>query len=390
MRKLTGKLETLRALKSVLSVWRVLAVNRYRAYRSLAQREAPYFHRLRETLEHLFALHKDYRNELLRVRQERSIDLLILSTDKGYVGDFDKRLVSFLKERLESAPWERVKLFLLGERILPLLGGLRVELKAQAFARDIDWESVNRLTNLLVHRFKTGLSDALYLLYHQPLSGTAKGGKLPTGKRYEKVEETPFFYPSHTKRQVGFIEAAERGDYAPRLIRLLPAKMEGKYSPSLILNFEGNPDKIVDYLLSFYINFSVRHLCVEHFSAVNFARFRTISRILKNIESREMQIQRQINKLRQERINRELLSFANALLAYEDKTFRDLIEDSFLLKVDERLPEECVSRILERFSELEITEVVRSRIIGGFILKSHNRVLDASVKAFLERLIASL
>jgi len=72
------RIRTLNVLKSTLHVWEVLAINRYKKYSAVVSAHLPYFLRLQEVLEHLYALYPGFRRGLLEMRRERSIDVLVL------------------------------------------------------------------------------------------------------------------------------------------------------------------------------------------------------------------------------------------------------------------------------------------------------------------------
>ena len=385
------KINTLEALKSTLNVWEVIAVNRYKKYSSIVGAKLPYFLRLQEVLEHLYSLYSGLRVELLTIREERNIDVLVLTSDRGYLGDFVTRTVRHLEDFMKSKKDKTVNLFVVGRRGFrePLVS-LGARLFEDVLTKDINWEGVEEIKNILVGRYRRRQSDACYVLFNRPEVEVGEYGEAEEKRRERTLlEESPFFYTSfEEKLKVKAVKAMERGRYRPVVVRYLPADIRKRYSEDMVVNIEVPEEEFIDKLLELYLNFFMREVFLEHFTSINFARYRTISRILDNIDKKLDFYRRLVNKLRQERITAEIEDIVFAFIATEEKKLRDFIEGGFTLEVDPATPQDVVLSLMDRLEELgiEVISLRKRRLIGGFRLLSTGRSIDLSVVKALSSL----
>jgi len=388
---LKDRIRTLDALKSTLHVWEILAINRYRKYRAIVSSHLPYFLRLQEVLEHLYALYPGVRRGLLEVRRERRIDALVLGSDRGYIGDLISRVIRIYREFTSYRREVQINLFFVGRRgFREDLPGKKLALVEGAFGKDIDLRKVDDLAVLLMKRYMKRESDACYVFFQRPeVPPGLRGGPVEQReeKEREREEESPFFYTDFREviRAKPHV-AVERGSSRPVVIRFLPPDIRKRYSPDLILNIEAEEEEFLHTLLDLYMRFFMKEVFMEHFTSINFARYRTLRRITENIDRKIEEYKRLQNRLRQEKINREIEDIVLSNMAQEEKRERDFTEEGFILRVDSRLPRETVSLLRSRLQELgfAVRDVERRDLIGGIQLLDRNSVTDLSVRGKLE------
>jgi len=384
-----SRIKTLNALKSTLHVWEVLAINRYKKYSAVVSSRMSYFLRLQEILEHLYSLSVIHGEDLLELRTEEKIDTLLLTTDRGYVGDLILRIIKTYNEFVNSKKGKEVHLFVAGSR------GIRKDLPIEKsferiFGKDLDWDQIKEVTSFLVKRFRKGESDACYVIFHRPEVLPAKGVELKEKKK-EKTEitESPFFYTDFSKAFTkGSHAVVERGSYRPLVIRFLPPDIRKRYSPKLILNIEADERELIKTLLNLYVQFFMREIFIEHFTSINFARYRTIRRILENIDKKIDTYRKLHNKLRQEKINSEIEDIVLSHTAQEDIRLRDFVERGFTLSVDYFLANSDLKKLkiyLEN-QGFPIRSIERINLTAGFRLTSVDKMLDLSVEGKLKAL----
>ena len=385
------KIRTFEALRSTLNLWEVLAVNRYKKYSSLVGAQLPYFLRLQEVLEHLCALYPGAKSGLLRVREERSVDLLILTSDRGYLGDFIPRVLRRAEDFIESRRDIRISLFLAGRR-----GALRkyIERGAVLFeevlTKDVSWEVVEKIRDTLVERYRKEMSDACYVIFQRP---RVEGGRFLELERRERkeavLEGSPFFYTGFSEvLKLEPRRVVETGGYGPVVVRFLPPEIKGRYTKKFVLNLEVPEEELIESLLELYLNFFMREIFLEHFASLNFARYRTISRILENIDRKLRAYRLLVNKLRQEKITKEIQDIVFSLIATEEKKFKSYQEDLWTLEVDLHTGEDIVKYLIDRLKNLGFTvgEVERRNLLGGFKLLRSGKAIDLSVAGLLNSL----
>ncbi len=378
------KIRTLQALRSTLNVWEVIAVNRYRKYSSVVGAQLPYFLRLQEVLEHLYALYPGVRTDLLQIRDEKRIDLLVLTSDRGYVGDFITRTIRFMERFMEYKRDREINLFIAGRRGastgLVKKGAVVFE---DVLTKDVNWEVVGEIRKILVERYRNKFSDACYVIFQRPEVEAGEFVEIEEREKREALlEESPFFYPKFEDvLRLQSVKTVERGRFRPIVTRFLPADIRKRYSKEDVLNIEVPEDELVRELLELYLDFFMREVFLEHFTSINFARYRTISRILENIDKKLKSYKRLVNKLRQEKITGEIEDIVSTLLATEEKRFRTYEEKVCTLEVDVNTEGELVERLRREIERLgfNVGKVERRRLIGGFKLLLPGKALDLSV-----------
>ncbi|WP_457600961.1 F0F1 ATP synthase subunit gamma [Hydrogenivirga sp.] len=381
---LERKLRTLRALKSTLNVWEVIAVNRYKRYSALVGAQLPYFLRLQEVLEHLYALYPGIRTDLLELREEKRIDVLVLTSDRGYIGDFVTRTLEVASDMVRQKGAERVSLFFAGKKgsSNPPLGAETVVFE-DVLTKNIDWERVNDIRRTLVSRYRKRLSDACYVVFQRPEVEFGEPIEIEEREKREALSaESPFFYTKFEEvLKVKPMKAVEHGRYRPVITRFLPADIRKRYSKETVLNIEADEGSFINELLELYINFFMKEVFFEHFTSINFARYRTISRILENIDKRLSYYGRLINKLRQDRITREIQDIVFSYVATESKRYRDIHSSGYILELDVKVEEE-EARELEAYLErlgYPVKSLYKRNLIGGFRLIGKDEAIDLSV-----------
>ncbi|WP_170144754.1 F0F1 ATP synthase subunit gamma [Hydrogenivirga caldilitoris] len=389
------KIKTLEALRSTLNVWEVIAVNRYKKYSSVVGAQLPYFLRLQEVLEHLYSLYSGVRIDLLELREEKNVDVLVLTSDRGYIGDFVTRTLKTLKSFIESKKDKNINLFLAGKKgaTSRLLDTGAVVFEG-VLTKDIDWDAVGNIKSVLVERFRKGFSDACYVIFQRPEVELGELIEIEERERREALlEESPFFYPKFEEVfKVKPMLAAERGRYRPVITRFLPADVRKRYSKEIILNIEAPEEAFIDGLLRLYISFFIKEVFLEHFTSINFARYRTISRILENIDRKLNTYRFVLNKLRQEKITKEIEDIVFAFLATEEKKLKSLFERGYILEIDVKAEDTRGRELKERLEKLgfPIREVRKRVLIGGFRLLREGEAIDLSVEGVFNLLRGSI
>ncbi len=385
------KIKTLSALKGTLHVWEALAVNRYKRYSSVAGAQLPYFLRLQEVLEHLYSLYRGPRRGLLEMREETSVDVLILTSDRGYVGEFLLTVLDAADSLLETLKGKRVNLFIAGRR------GVRsrhVKTGAVIFeeviGRDIDWEMVSKIREVLVERYRRKYSDACYVVFQRPQVTDGRLLEMEERERKEAVlKESPFLFPKFEEVfRAKPLEVVEKGRYRPIVTRFIPPQIKGRYLEETVLNLEVPEEEFIEELLNLYLSFFIKEVFIEHFASLCFARFRTIRRITDNIDRKLKEYRLEENRERKDRINREIRDIVFSQMASEERKFRECPEAGYVLEVDHKLGDDELSSLVNALEGLgfNIKEVRRGNLIGGFRLVGTSEAWELSVYGLLRAL----
>jgi F-type H+-transporting ATPase subunit gamma len=289
LKDIDEKINYLDALKKYINAMNLLSINRYRKYYAELSVQYMYFLRLKEVLGMLVYL---YKGGLLK-REEKSMCLVLLSTDRGFVGSFNEILAKKLLDFLEQTSIELKRFIVIGKK------------GAEYFKNRKDVE---------IYTY-----DAVYIAVNRPVvKGVLYAERVEKGKKAvegEKVQAGEIFY-----------------------------ELFKKATP---------------------------------ISAELSARFIKTREIIKAIDKKRSQLSHQKNKLRQERINNELIDLVNIHISIKEKLFKDVYDTWCTLEVSEVSNEESIEYLKER---LGIKKVLKRKDITGFRIFSKKSLYDFTLE----------
>ncbi|HIP42949.1 MAG TPA: hypothetical protein EYG91_03410 [Aquifex aeolicus] len=258
------------------------------------------------------------------------------------------------------------------------------------FGKELNVKSLINLMEKPFKDFKNKELDAVYILYIKPILGkSSRVTPYPKGesRTKEKPKKIERFYGYKTPANVRIVELGESGDCSAKVLKFLPPRIKRRYRKGLILNFETDEDEIITVALKLYIQLYVEFIAFEHYTSLNMIRFRTAKRIEDNLSKEIQEVRRLINKARQDKINRELQDIIFALLAFEEKTFRDIKTQDIILEIGEGITDSLRDLIIQRVRDkFNICEVRTVKGLSGFRIVGNNEIYDFSLEHYLEEM----
>ncbi|RUM31987.1 MAG: hypothetical protein DSY42_01975 [Aquifex sp.] len=387
MKRFSDKLKVLNLLREVFNVVAVISLNRFRRLKPSVIAKVPYFTRLEEVLEHLFALYPDH--PLFNPREEKRIAVILFLSDLSLTRSSCSRV---LEKFFKVFQGKKVKLYTVGEKCKSkkLEQIYSRENVSGVFGKELNVKSLINLVEKLFEDFKNKELDAVYILYIKPILGKSFQ-VTPYLKVESKTKEKPKkiekFYGYKTPANVRIVELGESGDYSVEVLKFLPPRIKRRYRKGLILNFETDEDEIIAVVLKLYIQLYVEFIAFEHYTSLNMIRFRTAKRIEDNLSKKIQEVKKLINKARQDKINRELQDIVFALLAFEEKTFRDIKAQDIILEIGEGIKDNLRDLIIQRVQDkFNIYEVRIVKGLTGFRVIGSNEIYDFSLEHYLEEM----
>ncbi|MDQ7039028.1 MAG: F0F1 ATP synthase subunit gamma, partial [Aquificota bacterium] len=282
-------------------------------------------------------------------------------------------------------PGKDFRLFVVGKRWSQTIPA---EVFEGVLTKDVDWSAVEKVGEVLISRFRNGFSDACYVILQRPAKDTPAGGGLAKIQGTTvSIEQAPLLYGVFEHPyESGFSSGPEAGGYRPLTLRFLPP--QAKETPRSALNIEGDEDMFVEGVLRMYLEVFLKSVFLDHFTALNLARQRTLRRVMKNIDEKLTHYRNLINRLRQERINSEIQDMVLALVSSEERLWVEFRESGSVLEVDAGTPDDLRSLIASRLTALgfRVSEVRERDLIGGFRITGPGRKKDMSVEGALSTL----
>ncbi len=382
MKAYSDKLKAYASLKELFGVLSVVSLNRLRRAKQEVYPQTPYYRRLEEVLEHLFYLYPNH--PLFKPRKGTETLILLFGSDLSYTRSLCNKLFKALENIKPSrmiVAGEKCPNPKLFERIPTRhLGGI--------FGKNLNFSKVQEIVNKAFEEFKREKLSHVYILYartHIPKTVSIQYGETKESKALHVPRQ--ILYERKTPKTTKRITLGESFTYEVVLLPFLPPPLRGRYKKGEILNLEVPEEELIPQILKLYLNFYVKFLMLEHYTVLNLVRFQNTKRMEDNVERKIKELKRLISKLRQEKITRELEDIVFALLAFEDKVFRDFRDRFAVLEIGKEIEEELKERILNAVKKhFPVKEVREVSGMLGFRIITPSEVYNFTPEHYLEDL----
>ena len=282
---LRRRIRSVRNTQQVTKAMKTVATAKYKkASRTIAEGR-PQWHSAPDSVGRLASWAGAAAHPLLDVREERAIDVIVLTSDKGLCGAFNANLLAKTLEFIESRPeGVRVRLELVGKKAVHFF-------KRHPYPVDrLFSERTDRLTpvelkgmaDALIDKFLFRETDAVYAAYNEFKSVLAP--------KITIVRILPVIPPG--------------GDGA-----------DGAASPGPAPDWQPRPEPLVAALWPRYVEAQIIHAYAESQAAEHAARMMAMDSASNNAEDLIEGLTLNLNKARQAGITKELLEIMTAVEA---------------------------------------------------------------------------
>jgi len=225
LKALRKRIATVRSTQQVTKAMKMIAAARLRRAQEAAERARPFATKLSELFAAVAAGIEPEAHPLLARREERRIDLLVLTSDRGLCGGYNANLLRFTDATMRDRPGATAAVTVVGRKGLeyfrrrgvPLVTHRLGILTTPARTLAVD------LAEVLTSRFVAGETDAVFLVYNRFRSAISQ---IPT-----LVPLLPVAPPAVDAAPVDYIFEPER----PALLAvLLPRYVETLITQALL------------------------------------------------------------------------------------------------------------------------------------------------------------
>ncbi len=243
----------------------------------------PYFHGLPELVREIAQRVEAVRHPLLLRREEIRIQGIVITSDKGLCGAFNSNLLenafNFFEEKARNS---EIKLMLMGKKAVSFFKKHRFpfELVSEKKVEKLTLEDMDALAQRIREDYLMERVDGVYIVYNEFKS---------------------ILSPQVTITKVLPLEGGEKE---------VAEREEG-----FVLNWEPEPDKVLNDLLPLYLCYMVRHAVFESLAAEHAARMMAMDNATQNAEELISDMILVLNKIRQASITKELLEIMTAVEA---------------------------------------------------------------------------
>ncbi|HAV40507.1 MAG: F0F1 ATP synthase subunit gamma [Aquificota bacterium] len=280
-RDIRRKIQGIRNTRRITNAMKVVSAAKLRRAQELIYASRPYSERLYEVLKSLSSHIDPQSHPLFEIREEKVCDLVLITADRGLAGAFNSNLIRKAEEFIGEKQGKGIKVNLVligrkgaqyfGKRSYPILKAYD-----EVFRKEINFEVVKEVGELLRERYAKKETDAVYLLNNEMITRVSYKPVLRTFLPFERIEG--------------------EGDY-------------GTYE------FEVDKDLFLNKLIDLYLNYQIYRAMLESNASEHFARMVAMDNATRNADELIKSWTLIFNKARQESITSELIDIVNAVEA---------------------------------------------------------------------------
>jgi len=280
-RDIRRKIQGIRNTRRITNAMKVVSAAKLRRAQELIYASRPYSERLYEVLKSLSSHIDPQSHPLFEIREEKVCDIVLITADRGLAGAFNSNLIRRAEELIVEKQGKGIKVNLVligrkgaqyfGKRSYPILKAYD-----EVFRKEINFEVVKEVGELLRERYAKKETDAVYLLNNEMITRVSYKPVLRTFLPFERIEG--------------------EGDY-------------GTYE------FEVDKDLFLNKLIDLYLNYQIYRAMLESNASEHFARMVAMDNATRNADELIKSWTLIFNKARQESITSELIDIVNAVEA---------------------------------------------------------------------------
>jgi F-type H+-transporting ATPase subunit gamma len=171
LRDIKRQLKSVENIKKITDAMeRVAAVHLKKAIFK-AEQAIPYILKMKELLQDLSQL--EFSHPLLEPKEEiKKTGVIVVTSDKGLTGSYNSNVISKAENFLKDYAKENVDMFIFGSKGLSYFKAKNWNVKEQYlnWGGKLSFQSIQKISNQLVHDFLSGGLDEIFLIYTHYIS----------------------------------------------------------------------------------------------------------------------------------------------------------------------------------------------------------------------------
>lgn len=278
---LRRRIRSVQNSRQITQAMKTVATAKFRKAQKTVLESRPFWHIQPEMMNRLAFWIAGVPHPLLARRDEKKIEALVVTSDKGLAGAYNSNLLAaacaFIEEKAKSAD---VRLVLVGKKSVAHFRKTTLPVD-RAFGDKTDrltGEEIRDLAELLMRQYALQRIDGLFIVYNE----------------FKSI-------------------------LAPRIVTLRVLPLEPDPGPEGPMawapDWEPDAERLVRFLLPLYVESQIRHALHESQAAEQAARMMAMDNATKNAEELIESLVLQLNKIRQAGITKELLEIMTAVEA---------------------------------------------------------------------------
>ena len=258
-----------RALKMVAAV-------KFRKAQQNILRARPYANRLDEIMAHVAHNIDPQLHPLLAVREPKRIGYVIITADQGLCGSFNANIIRHAEKEINSIQDQQVDLILIGKKGVDYFSRRNYEIIGSyvKFFKDLSFRQADEIEDLIRELYLEEKLDRIFLIYNEYKSAMRQD---VTVEQILPVVPRP---PAEDRRLADFV-------------------------------FEPSAEKMLDTLIPRYLNVKIWRVLLESYASEMGARMTAMEYATENANNIISELTMEYNKLRQEKITKEILEIVS-------------------------------------------------------------------------------
>lgn len=276
LKAIRRRVSSVRNIQQITKAMKMVSAARLRRAQEVAFAARPYAEKLEAVLQNLAAQSQTLAPPFLAAREEKNIDLLLVTSDRGLCGGFNSALNRAAEAFIRQHPGQKVTLSIVGRRGYDHFKRQPVTIAEQHI------NLFGRLTPTLAHeigrrageRFLNGQADSMYVLYARFRSA---------------LVQTPTI---------------------DRVLPIVAKERDATHTPLAYL-YEPAPQELLASLLTRYIDMLIYRAMLESVASEHGARMTAMDNATNNAVEMIDRLTLDMNRARQAGITRELLEIVS-------------------------------------------------------------------------------
>jgi F-type H+-transporting ATPase subunit gamma len=277
LKDLRKRISSVRSTQQITRAMKMVAAARLRRAQEAAERARPYAEKLTEMFAAVVADLEEGAHPLLARRDEKRIDVVVITSDRGLCGGYNSNLLRLTERFLREHHDQQVALSLCGRKSIDYFKrrGVAPLSERMGVMATPTTEVAAGLSQVLTERFANEETDAVYLVYSRFQSAVAQ---IPT---------------------------------VTRLLPVAPPEAAATTGPSVEYIFEPPRAELLATLLPRYIQAQLMQALLESIASEHGARMTAMENATKNAAEMIDRLTLQMNRARQTIITTELMEIVS-------------------------------------------------------------------------------
>ncbi len=278
---LRRRIKSVRNSQQITQAMKTVSTAKFKKAQRVVLESRAYWHAYPELLSRVAGWLRDNNHPLLTRREEKKIECVVITSDKGLCGSFNSNLLgealSFMEAKARTAD---VRAVLIGKKAVNFFKKhpYPVDMSYSERVEQLSPGALRELAHFLIELYAFRRTDAVYVIYDEFKSILSP-----------RITITP----------------------------LLPVQLPSPEKAGSLLppDWEPGTAAMLDSVLTLYVEKQVRHCFFESLAAEHAARMMAMDNATKNAEELISDLVLVLNKIRQAGITRELLEIMTAVEA---------------------------------------------------------------------------